>query len=100
MKESDAGDRFTEMFGVVNSIRLMSYAWHMDVRGPEWIAEKISRQQLAKIRASYEAAGVPWGPGTIEWTPILKRLKAVKDNADARARTAKAGRARGSLRTA
>lgn len=89
MKESEAEERFIEQFGVVNAIRLIGYAWQLDVRGEDWLTEHVSRQQLAKIRASYEAAGVPWAPGAIEWIGAFKRLLKINDRAKAQAAAAR-----------
>lgn len=69
MKEDTAVERFIETFGVVNAIRLLGYAYQLDTRGEEWLREKVSRQQLAKIKKSFDEARVPFGQDVIEWSP-------------------------------
>jgi hypothetical protein len=101
MKEDEAVERFITRFGPVNAIRLLGYAYSLDTRGEEWLREVISRQQLAKIRKSFQDAGVPFGQDVIRWSPrglgIGKRL-ATRNNALkaklARERNAKALRGR------
>lgn len=69
MKEDEVVDRFLVKYGAVDAIRLVGYAYQLDTRGEEWLREMVSRQQLAKIRKSFEDAGVPFGPDRIQWSP-------------------------------
>lgn len=90
--EQEAFDRFWAKLGIVNAIRLISYARMAEARGEEWLAENVSRQQLAKIRASYEQAKVPWGEGQIKFGPVTSRLTRVSRAAEARKRERRARR--------
>lgn len=99
MKEQDAFDRFMGKFGVVNAIRLISYARTAEARGEEWLAENVSRQQIAKIRVSYEEAGVPWGEGQIQFGVITTKAMKASRRAEQRKRENRERRARKGLRT-
>lgn len=84
MTEGEASDRFEAEFGVVNAIRLIGYAYKLEVAGEDWLRDKVSRQQLAFIHTQFEAAGVPWGEGVIEWSRALAKLKRAHEDAKAR----------------
>ena len=90
MTHGEAEDRFLDKFGPVNAIRLIGYAFKLDIAGEEWLREHVSRQQLAFIRAQFAEAGVPWGPGLIEWQKPLKAL--IKTREDALAKKAATSR--------
>jgi len=93
MKEGKASELLIEKHGMVNALRLIGWAWKAELEGEEWIAERVSRQQLAFIQRQFSEAGVPWGPGTIEWPRILRSSKRALDNARALdARTQEAAR--------
>lgn len=100
VKEQDAFDRFWQTHGIVNAIRLISYARMAEARGEEWLAENVSRQQLAKIRASYEAAGVPWGEGKIQFGAITAKAQRAARAAETRKRELRERRSRRGLRSA
>ena len=101
MKESRATELLIETHGMVNALRLLGWAWKAELEGEDWIAERVSRQQLAFIQRQFAEAGVPWGPGTIEWPRILRSSKKALDDAKAlNERTQEAARlARRSRRT-
>lgn len=84
MTESQATERFMAKHGPVTTIRLIGYAYKLEVAGEDWLREKVSRQQLLHIRKQFSEAGVPWGEGAIEWSRLLTGLKTTHEDAKAR----------------
>lgn len=68
---------------MVNALRLIGWLWKLELEGEDWIAAKVSRQQLAFIKRQVEEARVPWEPGTIEWPRIMRAGKRAVDNSRA-----------------
>ena len=89
MKESEATDRLIAKHGPVNALRLLGWAWKLELEGEEWIRERVSRQQLAFIQRQFAEADVPWRPGAIDWPRIMSAGKRALDDA----RATKAARA-------
>jgi hypothetical protein len=83
MKESEATELLIEAYGPVNALRLLGWLWKLELEGEGWIAEKVSRQQLAFIQRQVTEARVPWAPGTIEWPRIMRAGKRAVDNSRA-----------------
>lgn len=83
MKESEATDRLIAEHGMVNALRLLGWLWKLELEGEDWIAERVSRQQLAFIQRQVAEAKVPWEPGTIEWPRIMRAGKRAVDNSRA-----------------
>ena len=83
MKESEVTDLLMRKYGPVNALRLLGWLWKLELEGEDWIAEKVSRQQLAFIQRQVTEADVPWEPGTIEWPRILRAGKRAVHNSRA-----------------
>lgn len=103
MPEPEATDRLLAKYGPVAAIRLLGYAYKLEVNGEEWLRGHVSRQQLLHIRRQFDDAGVPWGEGVIEWPALLRGAKRLQDDAKARKERAQeqlaAARARRAART-
>jgi hypothetical protein len=83
MKQSEVTDRLIAKHGMVNALRLIGWLWKLELEGEDWIAEKVSRQQLAFIQRQVAEAKVPWEPGTIEWPTIMRAGKRAVDHSRA-----------------
>jgi hypothetical protein len=83
MKQSEVTDRLITEHGMVNALRLLGWLWKLELEGEDWIAEKVSRQQLAFIKRQVAEAKVPWEPGTIEWPKIMSAGKRAVDSSRA-----------------
>jgi hypothetical protein len=83
LRESEVTDRLISKYGPVNALRLLGWLWKLELEGEDWIAEKVSRQQLAFIQRQVTEANVPWEPGTIEWPKLMRAGKRAVDSSRA-----------------
>jgi hypothetical protein len=83
MNESEVTDRLIKKYGAVNALRLLGWLWKLELEGEDWIAAKVSRQQLTFIKRQVTDADVPWGEETIQWGKLLRAGKRAVHNSRA-----------------